>query len=292
MIGVLDTIPYMGGIWLTATTVGALILAMFDAISTPYDLDPELDSVEIKGWIPVCSYREALQQIAFAAGAYVTCSRSGIVRIYKTVLASELSSYDVAITKADKGSEQSLTLKTLVTGVEITAHNYVSNSTSAELYNGTLAAGVHTITFNAPIHNLSITGGTITTSAANYAILNVAVGGTVVLTGQGYTDTAQVHGVYNGTLDSTVKPNILSVTDATLVNRDNMTAVAQRVYDYYQQRYTQKVKLYKSTAQVGYSAIVDTLYNRQMAGIVEKMAVDLTGGYVMQAEITGGVVPL
>ncbi|MBV5322624.1 MAG: hypothetical protein JZU60_02165 [Ilumatobacteraceae bacterium] len=292
MTGVLDTIPYMGGIWLTATTVGALLQSMFEAISTPYDLDPDLEAAEIKGWIPVCSYREALQQIAFMAGAYVTCSRSGIIRIYKTVLASELSSYDVQITKSDKGTEQSLTLKTLVTGVEVTAHNYVSNTSSAELYNGILPVGTHTITFNAPMHDLSITGATLTTTGANYAIVSVASTGTVTLLGQGYTDTKQVLGVYDTTIDSSVKSNILSITDATLVTRDNLAAITQLVYDYYQQRYLQKVKLYSPTAEVGNSVLVDTLYSRQMAGVVEKLSIDLSGGFTAQAEIVGGIIPL
>lgn len=289
MIGILESVPYMGGLWTTATTAGALIEAMMSAINTPYDLDPDLYSVEVIGWIPVTTYREALQQIAFAIGAYVTCSRAGLVQIYTSVLASALPVYDYAITKAEKGIDQSLTLKPLVTGVEVIAHNYVANTDSAELYNGYLAIGTHTITFNSPAHDLSITGGTIASSGANYAVVTVATAGTVVLSGQGYTDTKQMTGVYNTTLDINVKPNILSISDATLINPSNVAVTTQKVYGYYQQRYLQKVKLFSPLATPGDSVLIDTLYNQQIGGVVEKMSLNLSGGFTVQTEITGGV---
>jgi hypothetical protein len=289
MIGILENVPYMGGLWTTATTAGALIESMMSAINTPYDLDPDLYSIDIVGWIPATTYREALQQIAFAIGAYVTCSRTGLIQIYKSVLASELIAYDYAITKAQKGIDQSLTLKPLVTGVEIVAHNYVANTDAVELYNGYLSVGTHTITFNAPAHDLSITGGTIASSGANYAVVTVGTGGTVVLSGQGYTDTKQVSSVYNTALDANVKPNILSINDATLINPSNAATTAQKVYAYYQQRYLQKVKLFSPSATPGDSVLIDTLYNQQIGGLVEKMSINLSGGFVAQTEITGGV---
>lgn len=289
MIGVLDATPYRGGIWLAGITVGDLIQEIMEAISVPYDLDPDLYSIVVKGWIPVCNYREALQQIAFAVGAYVTCSRAGIIQIYKTILASERTSSDYTVTKAQKGKEQSLTLKTIVTGVEIKAHNYIENTNVTELFNGSLTAGTQTITFEKPMHDLTITGATITTSGANYAIINVATTGTVVLTGQGYTDTLQTYGVYNTALDANVKPNILTVTDATLVNSETVEEVTQRVYDYYQQRYVQNVKLYVPEIEVGKVVLIDTLYNQQIRGTVEKMRLDLSGGFTAKVEMTGVV---
>lgn len=289
MLGVLDLQTYYGGIWLAGKKVGELLEEIFEAIYVPYDLDSELYDTMVYGWIPKCTYREALQQIAFAIGAYVSCSRSGLIKIYKTILASANTNYDSAIAKAEKGLDQKLTLKTLVTGVEVTAHDYVENTTVTELYNGTLAAGDYTIVFNAPMHDLSITGATITASGANYAIISVASEGSVVLSGQGYTDTTQVFGVYNTTLDANIKTNVLKVTDATLVNYANVAEVTQRVYDYYQQRYLQKVKLFVPSIEVGQTALIDTLYSKQIRGVVEKMSIDLSGGFISQAEITGVV---
>jgi hypothetical protein len=290
LVGVLDTIPYNGGMWATGDiTVSELLEDMFTAISTPYDLDIDLYDVPVVGWIPVCSYREALQQIAFMAGAYVSCSRSGVIQIYKTILASDVWSGEFTITKAMKGMEQSLTLKTLVTGVEVTSHNYVENTTVTELYNGTLAAGTHTITFSAPMHDLTITGATISTSGANYATVTVVITGTVVLSGQGYIDTSQVYGIYTTGLDSSVKTNVIKITSANLINSANVIATTQRVYDYHQQRYLQKVKLFAPSSEVGKSAMVDTLYSQKVIGIIEKMDIDMANGFVSNSEITGVV---
>jgi hypothetical protein len=292
-IGILDTVPCMGGIWLTPINIGDLIDNLMTNIGVPYELDTNLNDVEIKGWLPVCSYRQALQQIAFAAGAYITCSRSNVVRIVQMELASELSNYDYTILKAEKGVSQSLILKTLITGVEVTAHDYVLNSIETELYNSILDIGTYTITFNTPQHDLDL-GGTavasIEQSGANYAVINVTTEGTVVLLGQGYTETKLVEGVYNTELDPSVLGNILGIPDVTLVHSTIAKDTAQRVYDYYQQRYLQKVKLYAPRAEVGRSILIDTLFNKQIGGIMEKMTLDLTGGFVVNAEITGIVI--
>jgi len=289
-IGLLEGLTYLGGIWVAPVNVEDLIDEIMTAINTPYELDTELYGVEVVGWIPVTTYREALQQIAFAVGAYVTCARSGVVRIFKTYLASSLTSFEANITRAEKGLNQSLTLKPLVTGVEVTGHNYIENAISTQLYNGTLAAGSHTITFSAPKHDLQVTGASIASSGANYAILNVATPGTVTLDGEGYDDTKQVLGIHNLTLDPNVPKNILSISDATLVHNGNIQTVTQRVYDYYQQRYLQKVKLYAPSVEPGRSTTVETLYNQQIGGVIEKMTLDLTGGYTSQTEIVGVVI--
>lgn len=293
-VGVLESLIYLGGLWTTPITIEDLLLSIMTEINTPYELDTELYGEEILGWIPVTTYREALQQIAFAVGGYVTCARAGVLQINKTILATDLTSHEYTITKAEKGQSQSLTLKPLVTGVEITAHSYVAEYDGFELYNGTLPVGLHTITFSAPMSdlyiNLSSTGtASIVSSGANYAVLDVTVEGVIVLGGSGYNDTKQVYGVYNTELDPSIPKNILSITDATLVNPANVETITQRVYDYYQQRYLQKVKLYAPTAEPGKSVLIDTLHNRQISGIVEKMSLDLTGGFLSQTEIVGVV---
>lgn len=292
-LGVLDRLPYVGVIYDSASG-GILVENLIDGILTPlgvpYELDLALYGTIIKGWIPYTTVRAALQQIAFAIGAYVTCSRSGIIRIIKTVLASDAVSFDFTVTKSQKSlDEQSLTLKPLVTGVQVTAHSYLSNANAVTLYNGSLGTGTYTIKFTAPAHNLSISGATITSSGANYAIINVASPGTVLLTGQGYDDTTQVFAVNTGGLDPNVVLNVLSISTATLVTPATAQATTQRVYDYYQMRYTQKVKLYAPEVEPGRSVLIDTLYGQQIGAVLEKLTLDLTGGMIGRAEMTGVV---
>jgi len=49
----------------------------------------------------------------------------------------------------------------------------------------------------------------------------------------------KVKSIYNGSISSSVKKNIVRISDAWLVTYFNIDTIAQRVYDYYQQRYLQ-----------------------------------------------------
>ena len=345
LLGLLDTLTYTGGIWLSPIAMGDLIDTILREVNVAFAIDPDLYSFPITGWIPICSYREALQQIAFAAGASVTGARQGgFLKFSKMYMSGaiakgirsgvaetgqsrirqqywRLSNWDVSstavhcdvancgqsrnfqrrwrpgtwgaligdiiITTAEKGMSQSLALRTQVTGVEVTAHNIVLGPGSLELYNGILPTGTRIITFSQPMHELTITGASITESGANYAVISVATAGTVVLRGLVYIDTRQTYSMYMTGLDENTKTNILSITDATLVNSNNATEVTQRVYNYYQQRLLQKVRLYAPVAAVGNIVIVDTLYDQKIRGIVEKMNINLSGGFIADAEIIG-----
>lgn len=286
IIGALDSYQFLGGIY-TSKPLTELLSDMFGAIGTPYELDTDLSAETVTGWIPACSYREALQLISFAVGAYVTSARNSIIQIKQTIITTEYGVYDATITKADKGSQQSLSIKPLVTGVEVLSHDYSANTDVIELYNGTLAIGSYTIIFNEPAHDLSVSGAAVTASGANYAVITVSVAGTVVLSGEKYTDAIQTTGVYNLTLDANVKKNILIIAAATLINAANANATAQRIYDYYAQRYWQKAKLFAPRVEVGNSVLIDTLNNRKLKGRMEKMTLDLSGGFTAQAEIIG-----
>jgi hypothetical protein len=323
LLGIIDTYTYNGGIWLTPITLDALLYSMFDPIGVSYQLDPDLANFPITGWIPLGSYRDALQQIAFAAGAYVTCSRqNGFIKIGKSALLSVLSKGintgvastgqtrvwqqrwrsgvwggvlpDIVITKAQKGAKQSLTLKTQVTGVEVSTHDIVLGIGTKELYNGDLATGdPHKITFAQPMHSLFFgahpAGSSITEYGANYAIIDAGAGGLTSLNGFVYEDTIKTCSVYTQGLGPTVKRNIVSITEASLVNTTNGMDVTQRVYDYYQQRYFQKVRLYAPQAAAANVVLVDTLYSKQIRGVVEKMTINLTGGFIADAEVVGSI---
>lgn len=283
LLGVLDTMTYKGGIWLgSGIALEDLLEDILTPIHAPYDLDSTLYGTMVIGWIPICTYREALQQIAFAVGAYVDCSRERPVKIYPTRLPLTDTAYSAAITRAEKGIDQSLSLKPMITGVEVTAHDLIEGAGSLQLYNGSLSAGLHEITFSQPMHDLSITGGTITADyGANYAVVD-ADGGALTLTGLVYIDTRKTFSVYNIGISTSVKPNILKVEDASLVNSANASTVTSRVYDYFLQRYLQNMKLYASFVAPGDMLLIDTLYSKQICGVVEKMSTDLAMGMVSE----------
>jgi hypothetical protein len=284
LLGMMDQIPCRGGLW-NGADLGDLVEAFLGAASIPYELDPSLETVKITGWIPAGSLRETLQQLAFAAGAQVSCARSWGVRIFPARLASVETPAD-EITRAQIGARPQLTLRPQIAGVEVAAHKFVASNTTQELFNDSLAAGQHEIVFRQPMHSLSVTGATIAESGVNYARLNVAAPGTVTLSGKLYIDTAKTHTITNPSVTGSIKP-IVRVKDATLVHAGNVAAVAQRIYDYYQQRLEQKIKLFAPAVQVGDCALVDTLYGRQIRAVIEKMDIDLGMGMTAKVELAG-----
>jgi hypothetical protein len=287
IVGVLGTLPCDGGLWLgSGILVEDLLEELFLPIHVPYNLDSTLYGIIITGWIPTCTYREALQQIVFAIGAYVNTSRDRPMKISPIKLASSSVSYDEAITKSDMGIGGGPDLKEMVTGVEVTAHDLVEADGSRELYNGILAVGDHKISFSQPMHDLDVSGASIASSGPNYAILTVGTEGTVVLNGLVYSDTRKIFSVYTGDLGDTI-PNILRVETATLVNSFNAQVIAQRVYDYHQQRFHQDMRLYVPSVVIGDVGLVDSFGDAKIRGVIERMDINLSGGMISDTSVVG-----
>jgi len=285
---VLDRIQYHGGLWkYEGIKAQYLIDEIMNVAQFPYDLDAELYDVMVMGWIKACSCREALQQVAFAIGAYIDCSRSNLVKIRPSIILDGTET-TIPITSTQKGSSgQSLEQKTLVTGVEITSHNYQEGAETVNLYSGTLTAGFYDIPFSQPVHTLAITGAVIVSSSVNSARIRVTEAGAVTLTGLNYIDNQQLFSS-TGSFGSYVIPNIVKIDSATLVNAYNGQTVADRVYDYYQQRYLQKLKLFAhDTIKTGSVALIDSINDSQIRACIEKMSINLSGGFIIDAEAVG-----
>lgn len=280
-IGIMDGTTYKGGMY-NGVMASELLADILDNAGFGYDIDSSYASMPIYGWLPILSHREALQQVAFAIGAVVDTSRGDLVLIYP-LPTTEAGT----ITRERKFSGGSVKLRGLVTGVEVTGHDYVAGSEEIELFNGELDAGEHEISFSEPVHSLSIIGGLILASNCNYALINVASSGTVVLTGKRHIDTKRITGVYMDSLPAGGKKNVLKVEEATLVSGANAQAVAQRIYGYCQRRIEQTLSMKLDTEQVGQTIEVETLYNELRAGTIETLETTLTGGFLTKTKIVG-----
>lgn len=279
-VGLLGKTTYMGGIY-TGISASALIDDIMTDAGAPYQLDSTLQNVTLSGYLPICTHREALQQAAMALCAVVDCSRADAVKIYPPP--ERPSSY----IDYDRKFGGTLKLEQQVTGVDVTAHRYVEDSEESELFKDTLAPGSYEITFSSPAHSLAITGGSITSSGANYAGITVASQGEVTITGKGYKDNTRVIRKRMLPMPAGAMPNVLTVEDATLVTSDNANAMAARVYDYYQNRYVNEVTILPADERVGDMIIIRSHRNEKLKGILESMEYDLTGGWRAKAKIRG-----
>jgi hypothetical protein len=289
-LSVLSRIPYYGNIWLPA---GILSQYLIDEIMTvaaiPYELDQSLYDIPVMGYLPESNCRDALQQICFAIGAYIDCSRSNLVKIYKSIILSGTETNVVEISATEQAEGSTLELKPLLTGVELLSHNYVEGTDALTLFEGPLSAGIYTIHFSEPAHTLAINGATFITQGVNHAIIQVAVEGTVSVTGLAYADNKQSYVLYREGLRTFEIPNILKIQKATLVNNANAANVAARVFSYYSQRYIQEVGLFAPSINLGQLVLSDTVEGAVLRGAVERLELNLSGGFLAQALISGVV---
>ncbi len=278
-IGVLDQSTCLGGVYenVPATTILTEILG-----EAPYSLDSTLQSAALTGYLAICTRREALQQVAFALGAVVDCSRGDQIKIYPP---PERPSSLIGWNRKFDGGK--LKLEPAVTGVDVIAHKYIPDAEVKELYKDALAPGSYTVTFDSPAHSLTITGGTITASGANYASITVAEEGEVTISGKGYTDSTQVVSKRQEPLPSGIQENTLRVEGATLISAANAKAAADRIFEYHQNRFTNEITILPAAETVGDMVVVQSYRNEKLRGVIESLEYDLTGGWRAKAKVRG-----
>lgn len=280
-IGLLDGAPFDGGIY--NTTAAELAEAILTGYS--YTLDESLAAERVQGYIAAGTRREALQQLAFAIGAVVDCSRGELIRIAPAPSkASGMITYD---RKLQDGSK--VTLNPLITAVAVTAHRYLPGETTEELYRDTLDPGIYRVTFNAPavVDSLTVTGAELTESGVNLCTLTVAKAGEVCVTGRKYTDSTVVLRRTAANLPPNAQDNELTVTDATLVGPGRAEAVAVRVLEHYAQRYEQNFSMVAGDEKLADRLIIQSFGGEMVRGVLTKLEFDLTGGFFADAKVIG-----
>lgn len=280
-IGLLDGAPFDGGIY--DTTAAELAEAILTGYS--YTLDESLAAERVQGYIAAGTRREALQQLAFAIGAVVDCSRGELIRIAPAPSkASGMITYD---RKLQDGSK--VTLNPLITAVAVTAHRYLPGESTEELYRDTLDPGIYRVTFNAPavVDSLTVTGAELTESGVNLCTLTVAKAGEVCVTGRKYTDSTVVLRRTAANLPPNAQDNELTVTDATLVGPSRAEAVAVRVLEHYAQRYEQNFSMVAGDEKLADRLIIQSFGGEMVRGVLTKLEFDLTGGFLADAKVIG-----
>jgi hypothetical protein len=281
LVGIMDKTMFKGDVY-SGVLSQDIIGMIMNSISVPYEIHESLKNIPIDGWIPHCTHREALQQVAFALGAMVDTSRNVLVSIIPMP-----SVVESTITLAEKLTGGKVTLLPFVTGVELLEHNFVRGTESVSLYNGPLSTGTYTIFFNEPAHTLSITGGTIASGGANHAVIIVPSTATVQLNGKKYIDTSVIVAKNNPNLVATDKTNILNVSGAYMISKRNSTDAINRIYNYYQNRIQQEFSLLPKDINIGEYSNIETIYETTKLAIIESLEIDLVGGFVQKVVAKG-----
>lgn len=296
-IGLLDNSKHYGGLY-TGQPMGEVLADIVGGV-VEYTLDNRFQELPVYGWLPVATRRENLHQLLFAMGGCIRKDAAGTLQI--TALSMD-SPADLAKGRLYTGGE--VEYPAPATRADITEHTYLTyeNDAIATLYEGEVAAddlltplGANLqgflVTFDAPMHDLTIENGEILESGVNYAVLKQA--SNCKLEGKAYTHTTRVISLSadQGRWASQNKSNVVEVTDATLVTMANSENVVQKVMAYYS-----SVKIIKTDLVVGRERPGDPVtfqdpFGDRTEGFVRSFDIAMSGKLKAAAELAAGYLP-
>ena len=225
-IGLMDSIPYYGGIYTNKNAV-ELLTDIFTVAKVPYIIDEVFANAVVTGYIPFTTCRDALMQVAFAIQAVVDTSNSDVVKVFAL---EEDVKQTVPLNRIMQG--QNFADDETVTGVEVAVHSYKPISETIDVYDVTESGTGQNIfvKFSEPLHDLSITNGEIVSRGTNYAVINANAG--CILQGQKYEHTTQTRRKNNPVVLESEIEKIIAVDKATLISQYNIDNVLEKCYNW------------------------------------------------------------
>lgn len=290
-VGLIAESRHYGGLY--SGTLFSTVLADIIGGAFTYTIDSEIAAIPVYGWLPVATRRENLQQLLSSSGAVIRTNAQGLPWFTAPVTAEPKSIADSDIYLG--GSvEYPLPYK----AVKVTEHAYAQTSADLlmTLYDGaangesiitpqgSTVTGV-LVTFDDPMHGLTITGGTILESDVNYAVLGPSTA--CQLTGYKYSHTQRVVTAGQQSADEQATKRI---EDCTLINMFNSEAVAQRWLGYYGGQKKVSMSIVWDGEQPADAVSFSDPYDEAALGIIETLDVRMSNTLAADAVIQAGTI--
>jgi hypothetical protein len=186
-VGILENDNYLGNFYESPTLVSVILKNILKSVDFNYTVDANVADKYLKGYIKGdITLRDALQQVLFACGAYALTSGSQTLQIksgrmpvpnpvtpgyyYEEEGETEpVSAYDgeawytdilldAYISSQEKTDSQELNILQLVTGVEITSHDYSKGTTLEEIFSAYLNPGDYMVVYPKPYWHVEASG--------------------------------------------------------------------------------------------------------------------------------------
>jgi hypothetical protein len=257
-IKLLDQSDHKGGLY-TGQTAGTVLADIMGDV--PYTVDDDVAAVQVYGWLPYDKRRNNLQKLLMAVGAHIRNASDGTLRI-TTLNPTPTGTFDES--RVFVGG--SVLDNDPATAVQVIEHNFLESEDETTLYENS-TVGEETITFNEPIHDLTIENGTILDSGVNYCTFLGA--GAVKITGKTYVHVQRI--VTHGT-----GSNVKKVSANTLISPNNAPAVAERLYNFLSVAKTIKQEVIFGTERPG--DVVNVLHpftRESVSATVKSMDIEL-----------------
>lgn len=245
-----------------------------------YLIDDSLKNLNVYGYLPVCTHRQALQQIAFSVGAVVDCCRTSNLRIYQPNMYANSSIGADRMFLTD-----SMEYMPNISKADIYVHEYNVDvdSDSVTLFKGNLKKGDNLIVFDYPMVGFATDVGTLVGEPTrNTAIINMTEDGECTATGMRYFDS------YNSPVSfdiDTSVDNPISIKDCTTITSQNVSAVGNRIANFYKKQMNYKFSYLIDDEKTGEYVIFYNDYCGQAVGNIKSQTIDLAGGFISECEI-------
>lgn len=229
-IGIMDTVYFYGDIY-TNKNAYDLFVEIFDKARVPYNIDSRLQSVSVNGLIKYGTCREALMQLAFATMTCIDTSNAYAVKVFYL---SDTVVQTIPLERQKTG--QSINKGSIVTSAELTAHTYTLTSEweapiwANEDEENAYVGEEFLLTFNTPLADLSLAGGTMLDSSVTHAHF-IATDTAVYLRGHKYEETTKIVVKKNPVVLANAIENVKSIENATLVTPQNVDLVLDFWYN-------------------------------------------------------------
>ena len=230
----------------------------------PYKVDEAFQRTVVTGYLPVCTRRQALQQVAFTVGAAVSTLGTDHIRLSPV---QEIATGAFGNNQVFRGA--TVETNAGVSRIEVVAHQYTPAQDRQTLIDGEVLQGESVLlTFPEPHHSYEVTGGTLVEQGANYIVISAK--GEVTVTAGVYRHTCLRYGQDCGTQTGMHRDQIRKVENVTLIHSHNVKEVLSRLS-----------KLYAQQQQV---LTQDVVVDGQYAG--QRVAIEDPSGNLIHGHIT------
>ena len=277
-IGLLND-DYLGGIYnqVPLKDVVADILGDWE-----FEIDDYFSKETITGYLPVCSQREALQQVAFSVGAIVSTQDSRKIRLIPvpTKITSRFTNGEIMLGGKVKTAPR-------YARVEVVSHTYTKTDVPETLMDEEEVDGENVlITFSYPHYDYEIIGGTIIDSGINW--VKITASEPVTLTAKTYLHTTRTHTKRNPEATAKERGNYIAIKECTLIHSGNSQQAIERLYTAKQRRQTVNQDVIISNQTAGSMASSMTPWGTVTRGFISAMESHITQtGHTATIEIQG-----
>lgn len=252
-----------------------------------FEIHSYFDGATITGYLPVCSQREALQQVSFAVGALVSTQDSTKILLLPipNTVSAQFNASKILLGGSAKTEPR-------YARVEVNSHTFTKTDNVEKLMDEEKVEGENVIiTFSTPHYDYEISGGIINDSDVNW--VNITPSGPVTLSAKTYLHSTRTHIKRNPEATAKEKGNYIAVTECTLINSGNAQDAVDRLYAAKQKRQTVDQDVIVTGQKAGQIASSLTPWGTITRGFISSMDSTMTQtGHIASIQIQGVEVTL